>query len=68
MDGLHGVVTVTAVPHVERAHKLAFGSATILLHLAEAHIAPECPSREAIVTSNHALAVRSPLKITHRKW
>ena len=59
MDGLHGVVTVTAVPHVERAQKLASGSATALLHLVEAHIALGCPSREAIVTSNHALGVRS---------
>ena len=58
-DGLHGVVTVTAVPHVVRAHKLAFGNATIPLRLAEAHIALETPSRLAIVMSNHALVVRS---------
>ena len=59
MDGLDGVIIVTAVSHVERAHKLAFGSATILFHLAEAHIAPEYPSRGAIVMRMHAMVVRS---------
>ena len=59
MDGLDGVIIVTAASHVEKAHKLAFGSVIVLLHLAEAHIAPEYPLRGAIVLRMHAMVVRS---------